>query len=217
MRLVRGAAYSTGGWRWEMPMKRFAVAIWLGAALLACITGSKAENLFRDVTSGRPDVVPIDAGPVRGYAATGVSSFLGIPYAAPPVGELRWKPPVAPASWDQPRDGGAFGSSCVQTVTYNDFAERSLSEDCLYLNVFAPASGRERPRPVMVWIHGGSLINGRGDDYDGRKLARDGNVVVVTLNYRLTFSAFSPIRRLMAKDTPPSITASWISSSRSNG
>src|SRR3712207_5529818 len=99
-------------------MRHFAVAISLGAALLACITTGKAENLFRDLSSGRPDVVAVDAGPVRGYAVDGVSSFLGIPYAAPPVAELRWRPPVAPARWGQPRDTGAFGSSCVQTVTY---------------------------------------------------------------------------------------------------
>jgi para-nitrobenzyl esterase len=151
---------------------------------------ARADHASGGSASGTPHEVRTDAGALRGYANNGVSTFRGIPYAAPPVGDLRWKPPAAVQPWSSTRDAAAFGNSCVQTVTYNDFAEKSSSEDCLYLNVFAPAETGGAPKPVMVWIHGGSLINGRGDDYDGRALARDGNVVVVTLNYRLNVFGF---------------------------
>ncbi len=152
-----------------------------------------AENLFADVPSGEPDIVATADGKLRGYAADGVATFLGIPYAAPPVGELRWQPPSPPQPWQETRDAGEPGASCVQTQTYGVFAARSLEEDCLTLNVFAPAAdSRDTARPVMVWIHGGGLVNGRASDFDARKLVRDGDVVVVAMNYRLNvFGYFS--------------------------
>jgi para-nitrobenzyl esterase len=110
-----------------------------------------------------------------------VRSFLGVPYAAPPVGDLRWRPPQPFAHWSGVRPATAFGPHCAQPAS--PFGTASTSEDCLYLNVFAPA----RPMvgaPVMVWIHGGALTVGESDDYNPASLVARG-VVVVTLNYRL--------------------------------
>src|SRR6185503_18371366 len=142
---------------------------WLGIALLTALAlsfgvSASADDLFADIKSGKPDAVKIGAGELKGYDANGVRTYLGIPFAAPPLGDLRWKPPSAPAKWDGVRDAGAFGPACVQTNTFGVMAVRSTSEDCLYLNVFAPSAARDRLRPVMVWIHGGGLINGRTND-----------------------------------------------------
>ena len=149
-----------------------------------------AEDLFADVRSGTPKIVEVGSGHLRGYITGGVTTFLGIPFAAPPIGPRRWMPPAPPADWSGVRDAGAFGGFCAQTSLYGVFGKRSLNEDCLYLNVFAPAEPVDKPRPVMIWIHGGGLINGRSDDYDARKLVIDGNVVVVTINYRISVFGF---------------------------
>ena len=114
-----------------------------------------------------------------------MDEFLGIPYAAPPTGNLRWRPPASPASWEGVRDATQFGPSCPQPPS--PFAPPGpISEDCLYLNVYAPTlrSSDEGGRPVLVWIHGGGLTQDAGRNYDGSKLAADGTVVV-TINYRL--------------------------------
>jgi para-nitrobenzyl esterase len=163
---------------------------WLGKAALTALalsfaTSAGAEDLFANIKSGKPETVKINDGQLKGYAANGISTFLGIPFAAPPVGDLRWKPPAPPAKWTGVRDAGSFGPSCVQTSTFGVFALPSRSEDCLYLNVFTPTSRRNKLRPVMVWIHGGGLINGRANDYDPRKLIKDGDVVVVSITYRM--------------------------------
>lgn len=116
-----------------------------------------------------------------------VTSFKGVPYAAPPVGPLRWRAPRPPAPWSQPRDAGQVGARCVQPPSGGDpgVGPPPTSEDCLTLNVWGPAE-RAEPGPVMVWIHGGGFNNGSGTAalYDGSSLARRG-VVVVTVNYRL--------------------------------
>lgn len=116
-----------------------------------------------------------------------VEAFKGIPYAAPPVGALRWRPPQPVVAWDGPRDAGNVGALCPQPPANGDpgVGPRPMSEDCLTLNVWAPKD-RARPAPVMVWIHGGAFNNGSGTAalYDGTALARRG-VVVVTINYRL--------------------------------
>src|SRR5215212_1839498 len=163
---------------------------WFGTAILTALAlwvtaPAGAEDLFANIKSGKPDVVKIADGELQGYDADGVRIYRGIPFAAPPVGDLRWKPPAAPAKWNGVRDAGAFGPSCVQTNTFGVMAVRSTSEDCLSLTVFAPSPSRDRLRPVMVWIHGGGLINGRTNDYDPRKLVTDGDVVVVSLTYRM--------------------------------
>jgi len=140
--------------------------------------------------------VDTSAGKVQGTIRRGpadtsaVSAFLGIPYAAPPVGQLRWRPPRALAPWSGIRSASRFGPDCWQEPRVESLA-RSLSEDCLYLNIWAPADAAPRSLPVMVWLHGGSFESGSGAEpsCDGAALARLG-AVVVTLNYRLGIFGF---------------------------
>ncbi len=138
-------------------------------------------------SSGASPIVRSDGGLVRGADAAGVRSFLGLPYAAPPTGNLRWRPPQPAAAWSGVRDATKFGPSCPQSTVGNPFLPPGpISEDCLYLNVYTPASHSSGGggRPVLVWIHGGGLVQDGARNYDGTKLAADG-AVVVTINYRL--------------------------------
>jgi para-nitrobenzyl esterase len=141
------------------------------------------------------DEVKLDSGPVTGAQeqvdGQKVWTFKGIPYAAPPVGELRWKPPEPVTPWTEPLACTSFGPACPQPAMFEILDIVSLSagaqdEDCLYLNVWSPAKSAGERLPVMVWIHGGSFETGSGAValYDGRYLAAKG-VVVVTINYRL--------------------------------
>jgi len=123
-------------------------------------------------------------GLVQGATAQGVDAYLGIPFAAPPVDALRWRPPQLARAWSRLRRADRYGPSCPQIDTLGAFAAPSREEDCLYLNVFAPPGARGRKLPVMVWIYGGGLRAGAAQDYDPTALAREG-VVVVTFNYRL--------------------------------
>ena len=140
--------------------------------------------------------VTIASGPIRGQAADGLRRFLGIPYAAPPVGTLRWQPPQSVAAWTAPRDCTHFGPACPQPRQRPDGAS---SEDCLTLNVWTPATRPGEKLPVMVWIHGGAFNFGASSqpEYDGANLARHG-VVVVTINYRLGPLGFFVHPRLAA-------------------
>jgi len=130
----------------------------------------------------------VEQGRLLGRQADGVASFKAIPYAAPPVGPLRWRAPQPAAAWQGERDAGQVGAICIQPPSEGDpgVGPLPMSEDCLTLNVWTPAERGEEPLPVMVWIHGGGLNNGSGTAalYDGANLAKRG-VVVVTLNYRL--------------------------------
>jgi para-nitrobenzyl esterase len=136
---------------------------------------------------GNPRVT-IDAGTLEGRAdsAGRVMLFAGIPYAAPPVGELRWRPPRPAASWQGVRDATRLGHNCMQHQPYGDIDpyKAGVSEDCLYLNVWTQSTSGSRP--VMVWIHGGGFFAGFGGEerHNGAPLARKG-AVVVTVNYRL--------------------------------
>ena len=122
---------------------------------------------------------------MRGAVSEDHLLFAGIPYAAPPVGALRWRPPQPSPSWDGVRDASKYGPRCVQDATNDPDFGRSVSEDCLTLNVWIPKPPAAESLPVMVWIHGGGFANGSGDIYDARWLVGRGDVVVVTLNYRL--------------------------------
>jgi para-nitrobenzyl esterase len=141
--------------------------------------------------SGRAanDIVRVEGGSIRGVSAGGVRSYKGIPYAAPPTGELRWKAPQPVIAWNGVREANGFGPECPQAPypagSMYASAPQKQSEDCLYLNVWTAAKAGEK-RPVMVWIHGGALTRGSGANrtYDGTALAKKG-VVLVTLNYRL--------------------------------
>ena len=128
-------------------------------------------------------VVSTDRGAVRGAVAGPVRQFLGIPYAAPPAGALRWRAPQPHAAWSGVRDATTFGSPCPQTAGLGN--PGSANEDCLFLNVYAPArADRGDELPVMFWIHGGALVTGAGSIYGPAQLVARG-VVVVTINYRL--------------------------------
>jgi para-nitrobenzyl esterase len=134
-------------------------------------------------------VVKTDQGPVQGSVQNGLAQFLGIPYAEPPAGALRWQPPKPHAPWAQTLQATAFGKTCPQITELGVFAGPvSVSEDCLYLNVFttsAALASHGTKHPVLVWIHGGGLFDGESNDYDASALVKTGPTVVVTINYRL--------------------------------
>jgi len=130
-----------------------------------------------------PTVVQTATGAVRGLVTADHRLFAGIPYAAPPVGPLRWQPPEPAVAWPGVRDATRFGPRCLQDDSDLELG-RQTDEDCLSLNVWTPRPSNEL-RPVMVWIHGGAFVNGSGGIYDARRLAGRGDIVVVTLNYRL--------------------------------
>lgn len=136
------------------------------------------------------NAVRTDTGWVRGQIARDHRIFQGIPYAASPVGNLRWQSPRPVTPWHGVRDATRPGNRCAQSADLWGLPA-SDSEDCLYLNVTVPRSATpRRPRPVMVWLHGGSLTKGAGSDYDATRLATRGDVVVVTVNYRLGVFGF---------------------------
>jgi para-nitrobenzyl esterase len=150
------------------------------AALLAAGASYAAEP--------DPARVKVQSGLLEGaQEPMGVLSFKDIPYAAAPVGLLRWRPPQAPASWTGVRKADRFGPLCMQKIVKdNGVGPGPASEDCLTLNVFAPTGTAGHGWPVMVWIHGGGFVNGSGTAalYDGSALTLQG-VIVVTINYRL--------------------------------
>jgi len=144
--------------------------------------------------------VKIGTGLISGVstATPGVRAFKGIPYAAPPVGDLRWRPPQPPAKWEGVRKADRFSDSCVQNLarsrnpwTAEFMVQNQASEDCLCLNVWTAAKAASERRPVLVWIHGGAFAEGSGEVavYDGAELASKG-LVVVTINYRLGVFGF---------------------------
>src|SRR4030095_9660201 len=144
---------------------------------------------FSGLALSANDTVRVEGGLISGSVVDGVRSYKGIPFAAPPVGELRWKAPQPVAAWEGVRECNDFGPDCPQapypqsSLYYSQ--PRKQSEDCLYLNVWTAAKPGEK-RPVMVWIHGGALTRGSGATrtYDGTNFAKQG-VVLVTINYRL--------------------------------
>ncbi|MCX7359147.1 MAG: carboxylesterase family protein [Alphaproteobacteria bacterium] len=155
-------------------LQMFALALAVG-----CATPARSQDA---------PIVVTNAGGVRGETAGNVNVFRGIPYARPPVGALRWRPPLPAQRWRDVRDATRFGAACMQppsrdgSIYYNTHA--AMSEDCLFLNVWTPADARNAP--VMVWIHGGSLVGGAGSEemYDGTRFAEHG-IIVVSINYRL--------------------------------
>lgn len=159
------------------------------AAVLATVPPSAAAE------RGHGPVVTVTQGRLQGARQDGVARFLGIPYAAPPVGRLRWKPPQPAPHWPGTRPATALRPQCPQPT---GSPQPVSGEDCLFLNVYAPARPSRAPLPVMVWIHGGSLVYGSGNDYDGSAPAARGNVVV-TVNYRLGALGFLDLPSLAAE------------------
>ena len=163
--------------------------------------------------SDSPPTANIATGTLSGIhdAKTGLDEFKGIPYAAPPVGPLRWKPPQPVAAWTGVRQADRFGPRCMQSPIYSDMVFRSngVSEDCLYLNVWTSAHGSNAKLPVLVYFYGGGFSAGDGSEprYDGASLAQHG-IVTVTVNYRLTVFGFLALPALAA-ESPEHATGNY--------
>ena len=172
---------------------RFAAAVvaTLGAALLAISAPAWSQNTAASrapaapaptptptpTPTGKAGVVKSAAGQLEGLRFDDIAVYRGVPYAAPPVGDLRWRAPQPVAAWKDVRDASAFGKSCT--------APPAGDEDCLYLNIYKPADAKPGAKlPVMVWIHGGGFTGGSGSQYDGTSFAKKG-VVYVSINYRM--------------------------------
>ena len=202
------------------PITRFA---WLGAAAMATtLILSGCGSSGSDPQSRTTQYGDVEG--VNDSAASGTYFWKGLPYAKPPVGALRWKAPVAPASWTNTLQAKTFGASCIQNPrlyspgnnnTFDATVGDNLvsgntpgSEDCLSLNIWRPATA-DKNLPVIVFIHGGSNITGYTADpmYDGAALARKANAVVVSANYRLGQLGFFRHPALRDKTVDPTLTA----------
>ncbi|MFJ3798999.1 carboxylesterase/lipase family protein [Streptomyces sp. NPDC090088] len=164
---------------------------------LPASTASAAQSSEASVPAEAPLVVRTDKGKVQGAYATSTRSFQGIPYAAPPVGSLRWRSPTPAAPWKGVRAATSPGDMCAQTVGSPDGSVLG-SEDCLYLNVTTPRTV-SRKLPVMVYIPGGAFVSGAGSWYDPSPLVDRGDVIVVTMNYRLGMFGFLGLPQLTAE------------------
>lgn len=157
-------------------------------------------------------------GTIKGSKAdsSNVMTFKGIPYAAPPIGNLRWKAPQPVENWDGVKDASTFGPSAIQVIqgsrlpwTEEFMVQNEISEDCLYLNIWTPASSPEDNLPVLFFIHGGALREGSGavDVYDGEELAKKG-IIVVTINYRLGALGFLAHPEL-SEESPNNVSGNY--------
>ncbi|MEU3513955.1 carboxylesterase family protein [Streptomyces sp. NPDC006654] len=147
-------------------------------------TATTATSATGAATPAAPTTVRTPSGLVRGAAHGGYRTFEDVPYAAPPVGRLRWAPPRPPVPWAGVRDATRPAHACPQPA--GEVPGGSTDEDCLHLNVTTPDDASPaRPRPVIVWLHGGGLTTGAGSSYDAHRMVTRGDVVVVTVDYRL--------------------------------
>jgi len=163
---------------------------------LACL----ALLLLLAACSTRPVQVQTTDGRLEGYVTDGVGHYLGIPYAQPPVGALRWRPPLPPTPWQGTLQVVENPTACAQFLPL--WPDLIGSEDCLYLNVWTPADKPPGPMPVMVWLHGGGFFLGKGSfgNDDGAELAKRSRVVVVSVDYRLGVFGFMAHPALTAED-----------------
>jgi para-nitrobenzyl esterase len=184
--------------------RRLRLSVRIASPACTTLTGSIAGLRGRRVAlSAARSALHVQTanGIVHGSTTDGVRTFFGIPYAAPPVGNLRWRPPAPAAPWTGVRDGTKSGSVCPQTLP---ILGASGNEDCLFLNVFTPDPPPTTPAPVMVWIHGGAFTIGDARQIiggtDGDVITRNAGTVVVSLNYRLGQLGFLAHRALVAED-----------------
>ncbi len=188
---------------------KISAIILLSILAVGCPTPQKvSSNPAADEICVKP--VKTDSGLVEGLAEIGTESCVwrGIPYAAPPVGDLRWKAPQPVKAWNGIRNGSLWGNRCMQIDNFmmnffNSDPSGAMSEDCLYLNIWRPKTqGGLRPFPVMFFLHGGGLGLGTGNTptYWGDRLSETGGVVVVTINYRLSLLGFLTLPSLRAED-----------------
>ena len=167
-----------------------------GLALAATVTGVGAAASMAG-PPGPAQVVQTANGSVRGVVSDSYRVFNGIPYAEPPVGQLRWQPPQPAAAWAGVRDATQPGSDCVQTAVAWRPAAASTDEDCLDLNVWTPRQAHDGSGlPVAVWFHGGGSVNAAGRDFLPVSMVQQGNMLVVTVNYRLGALGFLTLPQL---------------------
>jgi len=180
-----------------------------GQVNVVCLIQGVESSLDGCVPKAQPGTtIRIRDGLVHGAYDGDARRFLGIPYAAPPVGARRWRPPAPPTPWQGVLETNAFSSSCPQAATF--LGPASDNEDCLYLNVWTPDPAPAHPLPVMIWLHGGGNTTGSAGDfvplnvggrfYDGTVLAEEHHVVVVSLNYRLGVFGFFAHSLLTGED-----------------
>jgi len=173
------------------------------------LLGLVAFGLLVGVPPGVADTLKISTGQISGEERDGVRNYKGIPFAAPPVGELRWKPPQPAQPWGGVRDCTNFGAICPQPKSILGQKQGKASEDCLFLNVWTAATNADAKLPVMVWIHGGGCTTGAGSQpsYDGTTFAKAG-VVLVTINYRL--GPFGYLAHpLLSKESPHNVSGNY--------
>lgn len=181
----------------EITARRIVGRIQKNLGVLCCLLLLSALTASTNAVN---NTAHVEGGLLEGASSSvpGVRVFKGIPYAAPPVGDLRWRPPQPPAKWEGVRKADRFSDSCAQNLTRSRnpwtaefMAQNQAGEDCLCLNVWTAAKTANERRPVFVWIHGGAFTEGSGEVavYDGAELARKG-LVVITINYRLGVFGF---------------------------
>ena len=203
---LAAAGMSLAAARASLAAARASLATARASLAVACIALAAAGVSLAaapDTASVKRPVVRTDAGPVNGVTAGHVASFKGIPFAAAPVGDLRWRAPAAPAAWTRVRDASTFGPACPQMSRVADWGAAHTSEDCLTVNVWKPARRALQPLPVMVWIYGGAFIGGASSRpwYDGTQLAAHG-VLIVSFNYRVGRLGFFA-HPALTKNVPP--------------
>jgi para-nitrobenzyl esterase len=186
------------------------ISVALTGLLLVGLAGAHGESAGT--------AVRIDTGEVVGkfQLNAAVRAFLGVPFAAPPVGALRWKPPQPAAPWPTARAATSYSAQCMQptrskTSVYYEYAggDQPTSEDCLYLNVWAPSEKADGKLPVMVWIYGGGFQQGSAANpvFDGARLVARG-VIVVSINYRVGIFGFMAHPDLTA-ESPQHASGNW--------
>ena len=162
----------------------------LRAQVLLCLVTVVALHASLVSTADASPAIVTQSGPLKGIQTPTTNEYLGIPYAVPPVGNLRWTPPQPFGKWHGVFQAKQFGNFCTQPESGSTFG----SEDCLTLNVYTPREKKNQNKhhglPVMVWIHGGSLVTGGGGFYDPTRMVEQGGVIVVTINYRLGLLGF---------------------------
>ena len=173
------------------------LTVLLSVCLFACDSASNNSD---------PTLVKVEQGMLRGYVLPNrqVVSFKGVPFAAPPTGDLRWQPPQPALAWRGIKVADDFGHKCMQNPLFSDmqFRASGMSEDCLMLNVWAPVASQSAPLPVLVYFYGGGFVAGDGSErrYDGASMAAKG-IVTVTVNYRLGLFGFLAHPELSAQSS----------------
>lgn len=171
-------------------------------SVTACVAQAGAAQVqaaegAQSAATPRPSIVRLDSGRIRGQDDGTVRTYSGIRFAQPPVGELRWKDPVAAKPWKGVADATKPARQCTQM----EAGKQIGGEDCLFLDVNAPAKPTRTALPVMVWLYGGGYTTGAGSAYDARRLADEGDVVVVTPNYRLGAFGYLALKGLAGSGT----------------